>query len=1452
MAKSKATSKEEAMKKELWQTFLNEVDDLLESAEQLLLDLENNPEDEELISGLFRAMHTFKGTSGMMGLSNIETFAHSAEDVMDLVRDKTLSLTSDIMDMMFETLDELKDAREYINTNLSDIELGKVSSLIERLQATHRKATGKEEENGTTHSDLTPEESDSLWQNLAEECEEQMDDIEKCLLAIEEDKDYEESINSLFRSLHTLKGHFGLAGLPVTTTFTHKCEDLVGLLKENRIQRSTSLIDLLLNSIDILRCNFKSILSNRADIDESKVEHIQKRLEDIIKEHLPEGDAEAIESLVKDDDSMEVDSEYLSIYFDMVWANLANCKEVLSSLTSEAIEDGKKKITDILEELAFATEQIGQTWLIENIEKFNDCICSANQQTDIKEISAQFNELWHYFWDFESEADIEKINLDIKKLALAAQSSTTKATAEKTNSSSDAGAGKQTPAENGINAEDYLIKVWELLGNIRNQLNDAKSADAEINDTIHNSFSALKTHCDATNEVDINELYQALLQEAEGSSVDFAKLGGALNDVYSYFWELEEEWEAKEVSYLTPAPTTQDNPTQQTSEPSAPPTDSNESANSIESVSDQGSNTSAIAIKESDFFSEEPTASTNEAVTLATAEPPPQTTEDDFFTPNDNVVQLGDVLSSANNDSNDSLQLDPIFAHDYLEKVEEDISILRTKLLEGNPLEDLLAHLTAMKNDATRLDYQAIVSILNEVEAEFKQGGSSAPDRDLLGRYELRLFEELTKIEELLPDNFPPGKSRKINISYMFRQWHAEHVYEAMACLSDQTQLLLSLKDRWMTGIENDGRLTHIFITIRDQLQTLLNACDFYHFQESAKGVLFFIDYFNRASLDISLLSESLVTKSHEFTTALGGIVQAAREGYPVNETLVSEIINSTEKEISVEHEAPPISIATAFLKSINLPTGFEEILYDEALTQVGEALQQDRALYLIYTDMEEDESIADGFMDLLEGKHFDSITNATGYIDDRSIFHFLIASDLDSDTLSNLLAKIDPTTDKLRLITLTLNQQSTADNDHLSLGATSGESQFAGGLDDDYLAHYSELQQSVGQLISVRSHISQIKSTLGDIDLFELVEKVMAQSGGDWKTARTEVRTTLDNYDSDLKHLFQAQEDIGAVLDNLQDTVNSIRDKPLTQLFNPTKEWLEKVAEQLDKPVKLQFIGEEVQAEQSHMALINEPLRQILYLIMSFSVESAADRKAAGKSIFANISVSADTRDDHVEIRISNDGKGLEKCLFIPEDLDEEEQELDTNVSLEELIFSNGFGRVISEHQKQGFDFCQAKEDLASNGIHFAIAADMDRINEFVFTLPLSNNIVDGILVEADNVRYIIPVHSIKRIVNPDELEHIQVSANNKAPLIRLDGEVIPAEFLKSKDQHRDIEGKIVIITEYRDKTKALAVDQLYGMQQVMVTPLAGHLSAIQGVSGCALLGRNDVGMVIDTAQLF
>ena len=70
--------------------FLTETNESLEELDVDLVKLEQDPNDKELLSKIFRVIHTVKGTCGFIGLSRLEGVAHKAEDVLGLFRDGAL------------------------------------------------------------------------------------------------------------------------------------------------------------------------------------------------------------------------------------------------------------------------------------------------------------------------------------------------------------------------------------------------------------------------------------------------------------------------------------------------------------------------------------------------------------------------------------------------------------------------------------------------------------------------------------------------------------------------------------------------------------------------------------------------------------------------------------------------------------------------------------------------------------------------------------------------------------------------------------------------------------------------------------------------------------------------------------------------------------------------------------------------------------------------------------------------------------------------------------------------------------------------------------------------------------------------------------------------------------------------------------------------------------------
>jgi len=88
--------------------FITEANEHIETAESALLELENDPDDDELINKIFRGFHTIKGMAGFLNLTDIGSLAHSAENLLDLARKGNLVMAGDNSDVVFESIDMLK------------------------------------------------------------------------------------------------------------------------------------------------------------------------------------------------------------------------------------------------------------------------------------------------------------------------------------------------------------------------------------------------------------------------------------------------------------------------------------------------------------------------------------------------------------------------------------------------------------------------------------------------------------------------------------------------------------------------------------------------------------------------------------------------------------------------------------------------------------------------------------------------------------------------------------------------------------------------------------------------------------------------------------------------------------------------------------------------------------------------------------------------------------------------------------------------------------------------------------------------------------------------------------------------------------------------------------------------------------------------------------------------
>ena len=99
---------------EILQDFLVEASEILEQLNEQLVDLEQSPEDGDLLNSIFRGFHTIKGGASFLSLTNLVEVCHKAEDLFNLLRNNELSLDADMMDAFLRVLDEVNAMFEQI------------------------------------------------------------------------------------------------------------------------------------------------------------------------------------------------------------------------------------------------------------------------------------------------------------------------------------------------------------------------------------------------------------------------------------------------------------------------------------------------------------------------------------------------------------------------------------------------------------------------------------------------------------------------------------------------------------------------------------------------------------------------------------------------------------------------------------------------------------------------------------------------------------------------------------------------------------------------------------------------------------------------------------------------------------------------------------------------------------------------------------------------------------------------------------------------------------------------------------------------------------------------------------------------------------------------------------------------------------------------------------------
>ena len=277
---------------EIFGDFIVEAKEHLESIEPNLLELEKAPENLSLLNEIFRPMHSLKGASGFLGLGKINVLAHRAENILDELRKGTMSVTSEIMDVILSATDALRTMIDNLERGEGegDVDTAPIIATIDAIMeggavpaapapkpaapaAPTPEAQAPAAANTPAASNLPAFESPAEWvaslsalpgyaltsfgethlKDFVDEAQELIGQLSAGLLKLEDVADDPgELVNDLFRYFHNLKGNSGIVGYNELNRLTHEAETLLNNVRKGEMAISNDLIDLLLLTVDAL------------------------------------------------------------------------------------------------------------------------------------------------------------------------------------------------------------------------------------------------------------------------------------------------------------------------------------------------------------------------------------------------------------------------------------------------------------------------------------------------------------------------------------------------------------------------------------------------------------------------------------------------------------------------------------------------------------------------------------------------------------------------------------------------------------------------------------------------------------------------------------------------------------------------------------------------------------------------------------------------------------------------------------------------------------------------------------------------------------------------------------------------------------------------------------------------------------------------------------------------
>ncbi|MFY0682401.1 MAG: Hpt domain-containing protein [Thalassovita sp.] len=1422
---------------EIWELFADDGEQALDGMETALDALSDDPEDQgPHISALFRAVHTFKGNSRVLGLAIVESRAHLAEDLIGLVRDSGVALDQDILDLLFLTSDTLRTMLEDVAATRADVEPGPSEDLLSQL----RDMIAKCDPNAAPAEEAAAPAPEPAPEPVAEAAPEPAP-------APAPEPTPEPAPAPAAEAPAAPAG--GAAG-SLTDLFAEMGDD------ENATKDDFWEFDEDLDDDELAAKK----AAQGADMEESDAERPPT--------HGAESAAaiSAASSVTVEEgpaiESFADDPTYMKIWEDMTGDMVSKMETIMRS--DDEFEDRRKQAERQADGLLHASQQMGFSNWTSLLEDFAfDCPAIPDEDGLVEALKIFLKDV-----DALKSGGSAAAAPAPAPAPAAAAPAPAPAAAEPAPAAAEADApsGAVEPNENATLADDptyqkiYADMAEDLVGKLKENQSSGDGFEERLDHAVKHTGGLLH----AAKQMGFDN-WVAVLERFEADAKGFGDAGSFDGALATYIGNLETLQGGGSVSLDAPAaPAPAPAP-----EPAPAPTPAPAPAAAAPA---------APAPTPAPTPAPEPAPAAAAPAPAAEAEAPPSTgnamaddptyrkifadmsdgmitklkdnlaSSDGFEARRDSAVKEADNLCHAASQMDldtwvallngfkkesagyaDAAALDNGLkallntaealaggnqvaaapeagtdeADDLFRQLEPYYSAIAEAVLF---LEDNVADAGAeLKKIAdTVVELVTPYGLVRAEDAVVRLAESKTVKVALI--HQLSFYEELISYEHVMPVATRHSGDLTIRPSSLVRMWATDQIFDTMSTLRDMItrESLDEEGDEWFASFNHKMRLVY-------------HACNHYRMETAASLTMALVDLFGRVHEATSVADALMLHMARGFIDTIELVFDSLDQG---DEPDLEKVERLFEEATNMAFQQGGVVSARTIERRLGLPESFHRVLSPDSVQAAHSAMEDRKKFYVIRADLNEDEALAEKYLEWIGAGNAKMITNVTVFQDDVTLFDFLLSSDLEQDGVVEAVTNMDPSATKLFV-------ERVLDPDYAAMDEAEDAEDTE--FNEEVRSEPSislPLMEAIGEISAGQAMVHHILDDLAGQDLMQSVDHALRRNKTDENNGLDPliygaVREIIEDYAQKVARAAEAESQLNGQMSNLQEETAKLRERPAGILLRTLAAFVEARSRQVGKEARMTLSGEEVVLDQTMLDGLAKMIKRVL--------RSRLTSEGGPRQLHMALS----RADNRVTVILQDNGSA----------------ELNTEL-MEELSM---------EAIRQGGEFRPVPDPSGGHRFHLV--------------LPVHMALLDGMVVRVGDVRYVVPVAAIERIQLGSSDALLPIAAQKNTAMLRTDtGELAPIRPLTviqgganqpeppatEKRRGRGT-SKIKVPPKQNlylvlrsEKTRiAIPVDEMLGQQLVLLRPLQGPLVGIRNMMGLALLSGGEVGMVVAVDRL-